>query len=123
MAQSAAAMIHAVRSLPRSGSPARGAEGAAVANGLAGLPGVDDVPQRWQNFAPGESSVPHAGHVRAPRDAPQWAQKFPLADWPQAGHVGEELSVTLTPLENGRERPEKPNIARLLAQVPARCYP
>src|SRR6185312_10877838 len=43
------------------------------------------VPQRWQNFAPGENGASQAAQVAPGRDAPQFEQNFPLACTPHAG--------------------------------------
>ncbi|HEV8237285.1 MAG TPA: hypothetical protein VGP84_21890 [Gemmatimonadaceae bacterium] len=37
------------------------------------------VPQRWQNFAPGVRSVPHAAHWAPASGAAQFEQNFPDA--------------------------------------------
>jgi|SRR5690242_5292945 len=45
------------------------------------------VPQRWQNFAPGVSAVPHAPHWAPASGAPQFEQNFPDAGAWQVGHA------------------------------------
>ena len=38
---------------------------------------VTDLPQLWQNLAPGLSTDPHPEHGADSRDAPQFEQNFP----------------------------------------------
>jgi hypothetical protein len=57
------------------------------------VPAVDGVaapsgaPHPVQNREPGSALVPQSPQVRPPREAPQEAQKFPLACAPQWGQV------------------------------------
>jgi hypothetical protein len=45
------------------------------------------VPHRWQNFAPGESCVPHDAQATPTRAAPHAEQNLPLAAAPHDGQV------------------------------------
>src|SRR5688500_1888591 len=51
------------------------------------------APQRWQNFAPTDSSAPHETHVAPARGEPQLAQKRPLASAPQVGQTPEDRGM------------------------------
>ena len=46
-----------------------------------------EVPQRWQNLAPGLRSAAHEAHVAPASGAPQFAQYLPVAALPQDGQV------------------------------------
>ena len=51
------------------------------------------VPQRWQNLAPGVSSVPQAPQRAPASGTPQFEQNFPDAgDW-QPGQVASDVEV------------------------------
>ena len=79
-----------------------------VGTDLTAAPATAGVPQRWQNFAPGESGDAHDAHVAPESGEPQLAQKRPVAVAPQDGHVpevggvGGESDVTSLKLQ-GRE--------------------
>ncbi len=45
------------------------------------------VPQRWQNFAPGESAAPQPAQAAPARADPQLAQNRPVAGDEHAGQV------------------------------------
>jgi hypothetical protein len=44
------------------------------------------VPQRWQNFAPGDSGAAHEPHVAPAKGVPQFEQNLPVDAAPHDGH-------------------------------------